>query len=409
MDNVTHDSVIRQLFSLLPEELKQRFLIFDDYAKKLTIGTAIRIFIAAQLNHWGSYAVMESQIRAHHQWQELFQLSSISGSQLSRKLDIIPTELLEWVFLELVSRMEKLTTSHSGVTDNIGKLRVIDSSGIRLPLNVGDWAKVSKSESGVKMHLRLVVSSPDTVYPDAVVPTTKNVNDRAVSVDLVTASDATYVMDRGYDDYKKMDQWIESNIRFVIRIRDRALTTVVEEYPLQENSGITRDAKVRVGGKFRSMKKPVRLVEFFDEKGRLYRLLTSRWDVTAEEIAYIYKNRWLIELYFKWMKQHLRLVKLYSYKPQAIWNQIYLSLITSLLVKCIQMTTRTSRSPWRVFQLIRTFMHHSWEAFINELSRAPTRQSQGRRPSKKKIPPSLRTSVGWLKESTKNGTHHLQS
>jgi hypothetical protein len=396
MDNVTHESVIRQLFSLLPEELNQRSL-FDRYAKKLTVGTCIQIFIAAQLNNWSSYLDMETQIRAHEQWRDLFQLSSISGSQLSRKLDLIPTELLQWMFVQGVARIKKMTASHNSVTQEIGKLRLIDSSGIRLPLNVGDWAKVSKNESGVKMHLRLVVSSPDTVYPDDVVPTTKNVGDRAVAVDLVTASDATYVMDRGYDDYKRMDQWIEANIRFVIRIRDRALTTVVEEYPLPESSNIVRDAKVHVGGDFRSMKLPIRLIEFLDDKGRLYRLLTSRWDITAEEIANIYKNRWLIELYFKWIKQHLRLVKLYSYKPQAIWNQIYLSLITSLLVKCVQMKTGTPESPWRVLQLIRTFMYQSWVALMKELFRNPTRQSRGRMRAETKKSPGLRTTIGKLK------------
>jgi len=133
MDNVTSETVIRQLFSLLPQEFKKRSL-FDHYAKKLTIGTCIQIFIAAQLNNWSSYLDMETQIRAHPQWQELFQLSSISGSQLCRKLDLIPTELLEWIFLQRVARIKQLTATHDGVTKEIGKLRIIDASGIRLPM-----------------------------------------------------------------------------------------------------------------------------------------------------------------------------------------------------------------------------------------------------------------------------------
>lgn len=398
MDNITHESVIRQLFSLLPEEIKQHTPV-DRYVKKLTVCKSIQIFIAAQLNNWSSYQDIETHIRAHTQWQDLFQLSSISGSQLSRKLDLIPTEILQQTFLRGVERIQQLTPLHSGITKRIGQLRVVDSSGIRLPLGVGDWARVSKSESGVKMHLRVVVSSPDTVYPDEVIPTTKNVNDREVVLDLVTESNATYVMDRGYDDYNKMDQWIKKKIRFVIRIRDRALTTVVEERPLPKNSTIMRDAKVQVGGKFRSMKYPIRLIEFLDEKGRLYRLLTSRWDISAEEIAQIYKNRWLIELYFKWIKQHLRLVKLYSYKPQAIWNQIFLSLITSLLVKSIQLLTKTTSTSWRVLQLIRTYMYHTWGAFEKELFRKPTKRSRGRQPTGTRKPVNILTSIGKLKPS----------
>jgi hypothetical protein len=398
MDNVNHETVIRQLFSWLPKDLQQRSL-FDRYAKKLAVGTCIQIFVAAQLNNWSSYQDMESQIRAQHQWQALFQLTSISGSQLSRKLDVIPTELLECIFLQGVARIHELTGSQSGVTKKIGRLRIIDSSTIRLPLKIGEWAQMSRNESGVKMHLRFVAASPDTVFPDQMVPTSRNVGDRAIAVELVKESDATYVMDRGYDDYRRMDQWIESNIRFVMRMRDRALTTVIQEYPLPENSRILRDAKVHVGGASKSMKQPIRLVEFLDEQGRLYRLLTSRWDVTAEEIAQIYKSRWLIELFFKWMKQHLRLVKLYSYKPQAIWNQMYLALITSLLVQHIRITTQTTRTPWRVLQLIRTYMYQSWKSLIQELYREPTRASRGRQQTQLKPPLSVRTTIGTIKPS----------
>jgi len=397
MDNVTQESVIRQLFSLLPDDLNQRSL-FDRYAKKLTIGKCIQVFIATQLNAWSSLEEIAFQIRAHRQWQELFQLSSISGSQLSRTLDRIPTELLEGIFLQGVARIQQLTRSHSGVTKRIGRLRLIDSSSIRLPLETGDWAKVSPIDGGVKMHLRLVAASPDTVYPDQVIPTTKNVGDRAAAVALVTASDATYVMDRGYDDHVRMDEWVKSNIRFVIRIRDRTQTTVIHECAVPPNPAGIRDAQVSVG-KHQLMEQPMRLVEFVDEKRRLYRLLTSRWDLTAEEVAHIYKCRWFIELYFKWMKQHMHVVKLFSYKPQAIWNQIYCALIASLFVQYIQMKIETPQTPWRVLQLLRTYMYQSWEAFMAEVFREPSRSSRGRQPAAARKSPHVRTTVGILKPS----------
>jgi IS4 transposase len=80
------------------------------------------------------------------------------------------------------------------------------------------------------------------------------------------------------------------------------------------------------------MKQKVRLIEYEDENGRFYRVVTTRYDLSAEEIANIYRHCWQIELYFKWMKQHLRLVKLFSYKLQAVWNHLFMALIGHLIV-----------------------------------------------------------------------------
>jgi Transposase DDE domain len=397
MDNVSHLPVIRQLLSLLPPIVQERLVAADRYAKKLTITKSILVFVAAQLNRWSSYEEMESKIRAESELQSILQLQSISGAQLSRKLEKIPTEILQTIFLHGLARIQQLTANHTGITASIGRLAIIDSSTISLPLRLGDWARMTKDVSGVKMHLRLLAVSPDTVFPDAVVPTTKNVGDRAVTVDLVVESDVTYVMDRGYDDYKRMDEWINNGIRFVMRMRERSLTTVLKERPLSEGSNIIQDADVQVGASSRGMKNTVRLVEFYDDQGRFYRLFTSRWDISAEEVAHIYKCRWLVELFFKWTKQHLRLVKVHSYKPQALWNQIFLALIAYQLVAIVQLTSQTKKTTWRVLELLRTYMYHGWHSFQQALYRVPARTSQGRRAGGTNKPVTLKTEVGILR------------
>lgn len=398
MDNVNTKTVIRQLFSLLPVDLHER-LLFDHYTKKLTTMKAIMLFIFAQLKQWSSYREMEIAYRAQPKLQKLLSLNSISGSQLSRKLDQIPTELLEWMFLQLASKAQQRNSSFSSKRSSLGKLHIIDSSTIRLPLQLGSWARMSTKSSGVKMHLRLVVEDSDEPFPDAMVPSTLNVGDRTGAVELVVDPEAIYVMDRGYDDYGRMDQWVQNKMKFVIRMRDRALTTIIEEYPLTNGSKITQDAKVVVGGTFRSMENPIRLVEFRDEQGRLYRIFTSVWDKSAEEIAQIYKNRWLIELYFKWLKQHLCLKKLHSHKPQAIWNQLFLALIAALLVDQIRFETQTSKTNWQLLQILREYLVRSWRIFLSELNRKPSRSSRGRRPGPGPKDKSKRTTVGIMKPS----------
>ena len=400
MDNVKPKTVIRQLFSELPVDVHER-LLFDHYTKKLTIMKAIMLFITAQLKQLSSYKEMELTLRAQSKLQSLLHLTSISGAQLSRKLDQIPTELLEWIFLQLAAQAEQRAKRPSSNRRRIGKLNIVDSTTIRLPLQLGSWAQMSGKSSGVKMHLRLTVTDPDKLYPSAMVPSSLNVGDRAGAIELVVEPDAIHVMDRGYDDYRRMDQWVENQIHFVIRMRDRALATVIEEYPVSKGSKITRDAKVYVGGSFRSMEHPVRLVEFYDEQGRRYRLFTSVWEKTAEEIAEIYKSRWLIELYFKWLKQHLRLKKLHSHKPQAIWNQLFLVLITALLVDQIRHQSPAAKTNWQMLQILRTYVFHSWRAFKSEVNRKPSRQSQGKSPGTEPRPLTVRTTVGIIKPSKK--------
>lgn len=392
MDNVNSISVIRQLLSWLPVDIHER-LLFDRYAKKLTTMKAILLFIVAQLKQWSSYGEMELGLRAEPILQELLQLPEISGAQLSRKLDLIPTELLEWIFLHLVKQRKGNAT--------LPPLHLLDSTTIALPLQRGAWARMSRTSSGVKMHLRLVVASPDEVYPNAMIPSSRKVDDREGALLLVVEADVIYVMDRGYDDYVRMDDWVNRGIRFVMRVRDRALATILEDYPVTENSKIIRDAKVAVGGAFRSMKNPVRLVEYVDDQGRLYRVFTSVWDKSAAEIAEMYKQRWLIELYFKWLKQHLRLTHVHSYKPQALWNQLFLVLITALLVDQVASSSHTVHTHWDILKMLRTYLFKSWSALEKELHRVASRTSRGRQPGHSPPIPSIRTTVGILASGKK--------
>lgn len=399
MDNVNANSVIRQFVSLLPVNVLDP-TVFDYYTKKLTVMKSIFIFVAAQLNHWSSYSEIEAQIRAQTELQRLFHLESISGSQLSRSLDRLPTELLEWLFQQLALRAKRRTASLDGMSKTIGKLSIVDASTISLPLALGNWAQVSRKASSVKMHLRLVAASPEDIFPDAMVPTTANVGDRACAVQLVIPSDTTYVMDRGYDDYKKMEAWSKEDIRFVMRLRDRAFTTILEESTVEPEGRILRDAKVHMGSAPRADKEELRLIEFMDEKGRRYRLVTSIWDLSAEDIAQIYKCRWLIELFFKWMKQHLRVVHVHSYKPQAIWNQLFLALITALLVQEMNASLPRKITHWQLLKLIRIYLYLPWSALEDELLRV-RRTSKGKPAGTRQKPKILRTSVGELRPSKK--------
>ena len=227
------------------------------------------------------------------------------------------------------------------------------------------------------MHTRLVIASPDIAFPDRILPSTGNVTDVEASDFLVEEDDATYVMDRGYADHKRINNWASKKISFVVRVKEQTKVMYIEK-KLLDHPLIRMDAKVKVIGQSNVKLYPVRLIEFYDEEGHLYRIITTRFDLPPEQIMEIYRHRWAIELFFKWIKQHLRFIKIWSTKPQGIWNQMFLALIAYGLTLQIKLMTQTNKTIWVVMRLIRTYFHLPWIDLINELNRGPTRKSKGR-------------------------------
>src|SRR5690606_11337602 len=98
----------------------------------------------------------------------------------------------------------------------------------------------------------------------------------------------------------------------------------------------------------------------------------------------IYRHRWMIELFFKWIKQHLKLVKFYSFAPEAIWTQMYLALTAYALVLIVKLKTGTTHTAGKVLQLLRLYIHSNWNDFLQALFRPPTRSSKGRQKKAKR-------------------------
>ena len=135
-------------------------------------------------------------------------------------------------------------------------------------------------------------------------------------------------------------------IRFVVRIQANSKTTIFTRPVPEDDPGILRDAKVvMVVPKQPDQKVTLRLVEFKDDKIEFTAWL-QHGGISQHEIANLYHDRWMIELFFKWMKQHLHLAKLYSYKPDAVWNQIYMTLIAYGLCILVKLQTKTTKSTW---------------------------------------------------------------
>ncbi|MCM3571506.1 IS4 family transposase, partial [Neobacillus mesonae] len=368
---IGRELLISQCLSLLPTEDFDCPLI--DYGKyKLTTKSLLKIFVAAQLDQWSSYAHMEEKLRAYPKLCEEIGIKDISGSQLSRRINDLPTEWVKKLFEKVVSRIQQLTRGNQGIPNGIGKLKIVDSTEIRLPEQLCDWAFISKGHNAVKMHTRLVVASPDTAYPEKIVPSIGTVSDFESSEVLIEETDATYVMDRGYPSRNNLMDWQKKKISFVVRITKSLRLYSLEEYQPTHPS-VIHDAKVLFG----ISKEPVRYIEFIDEKKITFRILTTRFDLTDQQIMEIYRNRWIIELFFKWIKQHLRMTKIWSTKPQGIWNQMFLALIAFGLSLIVKLQTGITTTQWRFFRVLQTYLYKSVSTFLKEFKRKK-KKSKGR-------------------------------
>jgi IS4 transposase len=149
---------------------------------------------------------------------------------------------------------------------------------------------------------------------------------------VVDETGALNVFDRGYNDYKKFDDYCEKGILFVTRLKSNAIIKVIIDNPVDPDGVIDKDQIVRLGEGRNQMKHDLRLIETKDTEGNPIIILTNDFAISALEIGDIYRYRWQIELFFKWIKQRLTVKHLYGASDQAVENQIFIALITYCLL-----------------------------------------------------------------------------
>jgi IS4 transposase len=340
----------KKLFELVKES-KQ-----DYYTKKLTTEAYIKMLLLAQLQGFESLEEMSDAL-IDDGLQKALGFESISPSQLSRKNNEINPVILSHLFLDLVCKIKGLQFKNGKYMS----LKIIDSSTLPLNLTNHKWAKFRKTKAGVKLHLRLVFMDKDTVYPEKAVITTAKEHDRNQLEVLVDDKEAMYVFDRGYVDYERFDRMTDDGYFFVSRLKKNAVIREIETFPLPKDSAVLSDKMVYIGSTQNRTENVFRLLEVVDTRGNILRLITNRFDLKSEEISEIYRQRWAIELFFKWLKQHVEIKHFFGMSETAIQNQIYLALIAYCLNLLIQLEMKSKKPLLRISRwLKRSLWKHSY-------------------------------------------------
>jgi len=383
MDKNTIKSTISELLKLIDEQtfLKLSPLInLDKYTKKLTTYKFFQLMVIAQLYDTDSLTRISKQTKDKKEIQKQVGFHSISTSQLSRKLSQIPPKLFEKVFRHLAMKVQSQLTCQSPFVRDITRLHVIDSSTMSMSLSQYPWATFRKTKAGVRLHLRVVVTKELTI-PDKGVLLPATHSDRSQMNELIDIDlDAIYLFDRGYNDYKEFDKLCDTGQRFITRLKKNAeIEVLCEQMPDPENL-IFKDQEVFLGNTVADTKMTysLRLIETEDSEGNRVTILTNCFGLTAKEIGDLYRYRWKIETFFKWMKQHLKIKTFYGKSQNAVFNQIWIALITYCLNVLIKHKVGYTGSLFEVKDTLKNLLFSSFNSFTQSLFRPPTRVSKGR-------------------------------
>lgn len=232
-----------------------------------------------------------------------------------------------------------------------GKVYAFDSTTIPLCLSVFWWAKFRKKKGGVKVH---VLYDLEAQVPAFYHITTASVHDSKAMPEIPYETGAYYIFDRGYNNFKELFRIQRMESFFVVRAKTNLQYKCVK-WKRRMPKNILSDAEIEltVYNSRKDYPDNLRLVRYYDEKqGREFMFLTNAMDLTAQQIADLYKNRWQIELFFKWLKQHLKIKKFWGTTENAVRIQIAAAITAYCLVAIVQHDMKLKRSTYKVLQIL---------------------------------------------------------
>jgi len=274
------------------------------------------------------------------------------------------------VFSDLLALMMK--QAHRSLRRTMAEaVYLIDAT--RLPLNghSADWAQFSTNVCGAKAH---VIYDADADRPIYAAVTAANVNDITAAHRMPIEPGATYVFDLGYYDYLWWAALNTAGCRIVTRFKANTPLHVVEELAVADGSDVLSDRigflpARQAGSRRNPMQDAVREVRIMTSTGKVLRILSNDLDAPAREIADLYRRRWAIELFFRWVKQTLKITRFVGTSENAVRIQIAVALIAFLLLRMAQTAQKTIRSPLVFARLIRANLMH--RRSINTLLEPP--------------------------------------
>lgn len=228
----------------------------------------------------------------------------------------------------------------------------LDSSIIDLCLSLFPWAHFRRTKAAIKLHTLLDLRGS---IPTVVIITEGKVHDVKILDELLIEPGAIYIMDRAYTDFGRLFRMHQTPATFVIRAKDNLVFHRLESLPVDKTTGLRCDQIISLGGFYTKQDYPEKLrrIRYFDAVSNQHLVfLTNNFKLPAKTIADLYRCRWFVETFFKWIKQHLRIKQFFGTSENAVKTQIWIAIAIYVLVAIVKKKLHVKRSLYSILQVL---------------------------------------------------------
>lgn len=324
----------------------------DKHVRQLSTWNLMKTLVYGQVTSAFSVRELESSMEVNAAKLYHSGLKPARRSTLCDALEKRNHHIFESAFNSLATKARLIAGTKGRRFKN--PLKIIDASTIELCLARFDWAKFRTTKGAVKLHLKI---DGDTLYPEQAKLTTGAVHEVNEMSNLCRNPGEIYVMDRGYVDYKRLFEIELAESTFVTRMKSNCDYKIEKVLFSSETGSIRYDGTFRLDSKAgkNNYPKTMRMVRYHDDEyDRYYVFITNNFELSAQDIADIYKSRWQVELFFKWIKQNLKIKTFWGTSKNAVFIQIWVALIVSLLLWLHKNIDGIAASAQRIIQAMKT-------------------------------------------------------
>lgn len=308
----------------------------------------------AQLTHCSGLRDIETCLRGmSNKCYHVGLQTRVSKSTLARMNDSRPSIIFKTFCELLIKQARKLYANEKFIEDLNETIYVLDSTYIKLCLSMFPWAQMGGGKkSGLKIHTLLDLNGS---IPTFIGVSSAKFPDNKILDEISIEPGAFYVMDKGYVDFKRLNRIDELKGNFVTRIKSNIKFERLYSNPVNSNKGVLLDQIGKLSGSVgkRKYSNKIRKVVFYDsETSKEITFITNNFTLSAETIALLYKKRWQIEIFFKWIKQNLRIKKFYGTSQNAVEIQIWIAIATYMLVVIAKKKLKLNQNLQQILQFL---------------------------------------------------------
>lgn len=346
-----YNTVFHTLVKILPRhEIDRLDRKYGQGDRRRKTSRYVQLIVMLMAQILGLKSLREIEQAQKSKQKKLYHLgvkSPVSRSALSRMNDERSADFFKDVFQQMLQSCKAFAPGSQFKLSGVNNLILMDATTIQLCLNVFPWATYTQTKGALKLHFGL---NDNGYLPDFMVPTTGKEHEINVAKSLDYQPGSMICMDRGYTDYDWWEDLTRKGVYFVTRLKSNAVYDEIRRRAGRRSKNVMDDETIKLKGS----QTPFRLIHYISpDDQHEYHFITNAMHLPAQTIADIYKERWRIELFFKWVKQNLKIKTFLGTSANAVMTQVWIALCLYLILAFIRFISKTVHSMREILNWIR--------------------------------------------------------